>query len=65
MILDFAVVLTGLILSLAFLHRVDGIREGTVIAALVTGKVIAPIKRLLFPVMRGLCFPSDTPEIAA
>lgn len=46
-VVDCVVVCTGLVLSLAFLGRLDGIREGTVIAAVVTGKATAVIKRRL------------------
>lgn len=53
---DCTVVAVGLILSLVFLGRLDGIREGTIIAAIVTGKVVALIKKPLAPFLRRICF---------
>lgn len=41
---DCSVVVLGLIFSLVFLRRLDGVREGTVIAAVITGRIIAWIK---------------------
>ena len=38
------------------LGRLDGIREGTVIAAIVTGKVIAWVKKPRSPVLQRVCF---------
>lgn len=56
-IVDCIVVVTGIILSFVFLGKLDGIREGTVITALVTGKVIGLIKKPLSPIVQKLCFP--------
>ena len=53
---DCTVVLLGLVLSLVFLHRLDGVREGTVIAAVVTGKMIAPVKKPISPLVQRVCF---------
>lgn len=65
-VVDCAVVGLGLILCLAVLHRLDGIREGTVIAAIVTGKAVALLKKPLVPVIQRLCFAGEasaaTPE---
>lgn len=55
-VVDCAVVLLGLVLSLALLHRLDGVREGTIIAAIVTGKIIALVKRSLSPLIQKVCF---------
>ncbi len=55
-VVDCVVVGTGLVLCLVFLGRLDGIREGTVITAVITGKVIALLRRPLSPVVRKLCF---------
>ncbi len=41
-------------LSLIFLHQLDGVREGTLITALVVGKVIALIKKPLRPLEKRL-----------
>ena len=53
---DCTVVLLGLVLSLALLHRLDGVREGTIIAAVVTGKVLALLKKPLSPLIQRICF---------
>lgn len=37
-------------------HRLDGVREGTVIAAVVTGKVFALVKKSLSPLVQRICF---------
>ena len=55
-VLDCTVVLLGLVLSLVFLRRLDGVREGTIIAAVVTGKIIALVRKPLSPVVQKLCF---------
>lgn len=62
-VVDCAVVLLGLVLSLALLHRLDGVREGTIIAAVVTGKVISLVKKPLSPLVQKVCF-SDAPAVA-
>ena len=46
-VMDCAIVGTGLILSLVFLGKLDGIREGTVITAIVTGKILAFLRKPL------------------
>lgn len=53
---DCTVVLLGLALSLAFLRRLDGVREGTILAAVVTGKVIALLKKTISPLVQKVCF---------
>ena len=53
---DCTVVLLGLVLSLVFLRRLDGVREGTIIAAVVTGKVLALLKKPLGPLVQKICF---------
>lgn len=46
---DCVAVALAAILSLIFLRRLDGVREGTLITALVVGKVIAIIKKPMKP----------------
>lgn len=53
-VVDCIVVGTGLVLSFVFLGRLDGIREGTIITAIVTGNVIRVLKKLLSPVFAKL-----------
>ncbi len=60
---DCAVVLLGLALSLTLLHRLDGVREGTVIAAVVTGKIISMGKKPLTPLIQKACF-GGVPAVA-
>jgi uncharacterized membrane protein YczE len=61
-IVDCAVVLLGVILTVVFLHLIPfrdpgvRIREGTILAALVTGKVIAIIRKPLSPIVQKICF---------
>lgn len=55
-IIDCVVVVTGIILSFVFLGRLDGIREGTVITAVLTGKLIAILKKRVMPVVNKVCF---------
>lgn len=52
-----AVVLTVLFLhKIPFIHEGVRIREGTILAALVTGKVMAIIKKPLSPIVQRICF---------
>lgn len=55
-IMDCVVVGIGVVLSFLFLGRLDGIREGTVICALLVGKLMKPIKKILQPIMESYCF---------
>jgi len=56
MALDCLLVLTGMVLSLLFLGKLDGIREGTVITAILVGKLIAILKKPLSPIVKKICF---------
>lgn len=55
-IVDCVVVGTGIVLCFVFLGGLNGIREGTVITAVVTGKIIAWLRKPLSPVLKKLCF---------
>ena len=55
-IVDCIVVSIGIVLCLVFLGKLDGIREGTIITALVTGKVIAILKKWVTPFIERICF---------
>ena len=50
------VVLAGVALSFVCLHKLVYIREGTVITAIVTGKVMAVVKKPLSPLVEKVCF---------
>ena len=58
---DCTVVVVGIVLSLAVFQRLVGIREGTVITAVVVGKLMAVLKKHLMPPVRHLCF-GDAPD---
>jgi len=55
-VIDCVVVLSGVVLCFVFLGRLDGIREGTIITAIVTGKLIAIFKKPISPILSKLCF---------
>lgn len=55
-IVDCIVVAAGVVISFLFLHRLEGVREGTVITAIVVGKLIALLKKPLSPIVQRLCF---------
>lgn len=54
--MDCTAVAIGVILSLVFLGRLDGIREGTVICAVLVGKVMKPLQKILGPWLERICF---------
>lgn len=54
--MDCLVVLLGIVLSFAFLGGVEGIREGTVICAVLVGRVMRPMQKLLVPLINRTCF---------
>ena len=56
MVVDCVVVCAGIVISFVVFHKLVGIREGTVITALVTGTIIAVMKKPLSPVLQKLCF---------
>lgn len=55
-IVDCVVVALGVVLCFVFLGGLDGIREGTIITAIVTGKVIAILKKWITPQINRICF---------
>lgn len=55
-IVDCIVVGTGIVLCFVFLGGLDGIREGTVITAAVTGRIMALLRKPLSPILRRICF---------
>lgn len=57
----FAVTL-GIGLSLLCLGRLEGIREGTILCALLVGKVMKPLQKTLIPAVNRFCFESLQPE---
>jgi len=55
-IIDCVVVVVGVVLSFLCLHELVYIREGTIITAIVTGKVMALVKKPLSPLVQRACF---------
>lgn len=55
-IVDCIVVAVGIVLCFVFLGKLDGIREGTVITAMVAGRIIAWLRKPLSAPLRKLCF---------
>jgi len=55
-VVDCVVVLTGVVLCFIFLGGLDGIREGTIITAIVTGKLVAIFKKPITPIVNKICF---------
>ena len=52
-IMDCLSVGIGIVLSFVFL---EGIREGTVICALLVGKIMKPLKKVIDPMVQKFCF---------
>jgi len=55
-VLDCAMVALGIILSFAFLGELQGIREGTVISAVLIGKVMPLVQKWCMPVINRFCY---------
>ena len=53
---DCTSVLVGAVLSLLFLGALVGIREGTVLTALLAGRMMGQVRKLIGPWIRKLCF---------
>lgn len=53
---DCASVAMAMLLGFGFLGTIDGLREGTVITALVVGKMIALFRKPVSPLMKKICF---------
>lgn len=53
---DCASVLVGLALCFLFLGSVVGIREGTIITAILVGKMTGVVRKYLSPIIRKVCF---------
>ena len=55
-IVDCIVVGTGIVLCFVFLGGLDGIREGTILTALLAGRSMGVIRRFIGPWIQKLCF---------
>jgi len=58
-IMDCIMVAAAVLISLLFFGRVVGVREGTIITALLVGKVVALLKKPLSPLIRRICFDGE------
>lgn len=55
-VIDCVVVFTGVVLCFVFFGRLEGIREGTVITAIVVGKLVGILKKPISPILQKICF---------
>ena len=68
-VVDCTVVLIGVILTIVCLHLIPfrdpgvRIREGTILAALVTGKVIEIMRKPLSPIVQKICFGESSKQV--
>ena len=51
-------VILALVLSLVFLHGIEGVGVGTVLAAVCVGLLVKPIQKLVSPALNRFCFGS-------
>jgi len=54
-IVDSVTVAFSIVLSFIFYHKLMGIREGTIITAVVVGKLVGLLRRPLSPIIKKLC----------
>lgn len=54
-VMDCLTVAVGVVLSFVFLGKLDGIREGTVLCALLVGKLMKPMQKVVKPAIEGIC----------
>ncbi len=55
-VVDCSTVILALVLSLVFLHGIEGVGVGTVLAAVCVGLLVKPIQKLVSPVLTRFCF---------
>ena len=58
-IVDCSAVAVGITLSFLFLGRLQGIREGTVLSALLTGRLLPLAQKPILPIVRRVCFEKE------
>ncbi len=54
--MDCLVVGIGIVLCFMRLGHLDGIREGTVLCALLVGKIMKPLQKVIEPMVQKICF---------
>ena len=55
-LVDCSSVLIGAVLSLVFLGKLVGIREGTILTALLVGKMMGLLRKRISPLIQKICF---------
>ena len=55
-VVDCSTVILALVLSLVFLHGIEGVGVGTVLAAVCVGLLVKPIQKLVSPALTRFCF---------
>lgn len=58
-IVDCLVVALSAAICIVFLGRLDGVREGTILSALLVGKVLAVVQKPIKPIVDHICFPKE------
>jgi uncharacterized membrane protein YczE len=58
---DLALVVTAILLAFIFFGELSGVREGTVIAAIMVGKVMPYVRKVISPILNKV-IPNSTPE---
>jgi len=58
-ITDCCIVITATLISLLVLGRLEGVREGTIISALLVGKAIGILQKWIKPAVERICFKND------
>jgi len=59
-VVDCIAVTIGIVLCFVFLGRLDGLREGTVITAIVVGKLVGMLRKRFSPAIQTLCYQEET-----
>lgn len=59
-IVDVSVVLLAVAFSSAMTGQIQGIREGTVISALIIGKIVTYVQKWIKPAVNRICFAEET-----
>ena len=63
-IVDVSFVVIAVVLSFIFLKRLEGVREGTIAAALFVGLIAKFLNRFLSPLAQKLCAPHSKEELS-
>lgn len=63
-IMDCTVVVIGIILSWVFLGKIAGIREGTVLCAILVGKIMKPMQKVIVPIINKICFYNSQSQVS-